>query len=45
MGEYLAMRIINRAYTYAYVINARPDLKESIDQALTERGREDLITS
>ncbi|MDO6355103.1 hypothetical protein Q3V94_08430 [Caloramator sp. CAR-1] len=44
MAKYLAMRIIEGVYTYNYVINKRPDLKEAIDNVLREFGREDLIT-
>lgn len=44
MAAYLAQRIIDGAYTYAYVISKRPDLKSGIDAYLTEKGRQDLIT-
>lgn len=44
MAAYLAQRIINGAYTYDFVIQRRPDLKEGIDAYLIEKGREDLIT-
>lgn len=44
MAAYLAQRIIGGAYTYDFVIQRRPDLKEGIDAYLIEKGREDLIT-
>ncbi len=44
MAAYLAQRIIDGAYTYDYVIQRRPDLKEEIDAYLISKGREDLIT-
>jgi hypothetical protein len=44
MGAYLASRIIDGAYTYAYVISKRPDLKTDIDAYLVQEGRQDLIT-
>ncbi|MBW9219417.1 hypothetical protein K1I43_12950 [Anoxybacillus sp. ST70] len=44
MAAYLAQRIIDEAYTYDYVIQRRPDLKEGIDAYLISKGREDLIT-
>lgn len=44
MGAYMGQRIIDEAYTYDYVISKRPDLKPGIDEYLTEKGREDLIT-
>jgi hypothetical protein len=44
MGAYLASRIIDGAYTYAYVISKRPDLKADIDAYLVQEGRQDLIT-
>lgn len=44
MGAYMAMRIIEGAYTYDYVISKRPDLKAKIDTALIEDGRSNLIT-
>jgi hypothetical protein len=44
MGAYLASRIIAGAYTYAYVISKRPDLKVDIDAYLVQEGRQDLIT-
>lgn len=43
MAKYLAYRIIEGAYTYTYVINKRPDLKEGIDNALIEFGRQDYV--
>lgn len=44
MADYMASRIIAGAYTYAYVVDKRPDLKDGIDSYLTAQGREDLIT-
>lgn len=43
MANYLAQRIIDGAQEYSYVIKKREDLKESIDNYLREKGREDLI--
>ena len=43
MGRYMAERIIKGVYTYEYVIEKRPDLKEDIDNYLIETGHEDLI--
>lgn len=43
MGRYMAERIIKGVYTYEYVIEKRPDLKEDIDTYLIETGHEDLI--
>lgn len=45
MAEYLAQRIIDRAYTYVYVISRKTTLKENIDIYLRTQGREDLITT
>jgi hypothetical protein len=44
MAEYMGQRIIDGAYTYAYVISKRPDLKAGIDAYLISQGRQDLIT-
>ena len=44
MAAYIAQRIIDGAYTYEYVINKRPDLKDGIDAYLIEKGRQDLIS-
>jgi hypothetical protein len=44
MAAYLAQRIIDGAYTYEFVIQRRPDLREGIDAYLILKGREDLIT-
>lgn len=44
MAEYIGQRIIDRAYTYDYVISKRPDLKQGIDTYLVLQRREDLIT-
>ena len=43
MSAYMAQRIIDGAYTYAFVIGRRPDLQQGIDAYLTQQGREDLI--
>lgn len=43
MAQYMAQRVIDGTYTYAYVIGKRPDLKTGIDAYLTEKGRTDLI--
>lgn len=45
MARYLAQRIIDGAYTYAYVIGRREDLRDGINAYLTEKGKEDLIVS
>lgn len=44
MADYMGQRIIDGAYTYAYVISKRADLKAGIDTYLTVHGRTDLIT-
>jgi hypothetical protein len=44
MAAYLGQRIIDGAYSYEFVIQRRPDLKEGIDAYLISKGREDLIT-
>ena len=43
MAAYMGQRIIDGAYTYDYVISARPDLKPGIDAYLTSKDRWDLI--
>ena len=43
MAEYLAQRIIDKAFTYTFVISRKPNLKEGIDAYLKEKGRENLI--
>lgn len=43
MGAYMGQRIIDEIYTYEYVVEKRPDLKESIDAYLIEKGKEELI--
>lgn len=43
MAAYMAQRIIDEAYTYAYVVGKRPDLQTGINDYLTEKGRADLI--
>ncbi len=42
MANYLAQRIIDEVYTYAYVVSRRPDLKSGIDSYLIKNGREDF---
>lgn len=44
MAAYLAQRIIDGVYTYDFVIQRRPDLKEGIESYLISKGRDDLIT-
>lgn len=43
-GKLFGDFIISGVYTYAYVIERRPDFKEQIDTYLISVGREDLIT-
>jgi len=43
MAAYMGQRIIDRAYTYDYVISKRSDLKTGIDAYLTEKSRTGLI--
>ena len=43
MAAYMAQRIIDGAYTYAFVVSRRPDLQAGIDAYLIEKGRADLI--
>ena len=45
MAAYMGQRIIDKVYTYDFVINKRPDLKEGIDAYLTENGQANLITN
>ncbi|AJO22895.1 hypothetical protein QQ991_10640 [Weizmannia coagulans] len=45
MAAYMGQRIIDKAYTYDFVINKRADLKEGIDAYLTEHGQANLITN
>jgi hypothetical protein len=42
-GKLFGDFIIAEKYTYAFVIERRPDFKAEIDAYLTEQGREDLI--
>ena len=44
MGDYLAQRIIDGAFTYDFVISKKPNLKTEIDAYLTKMERVDLIT-
>ncbi|MEK3776617.1 hypothetical protein MHB85_19145 [Paenibacillus sp. FSL K6-4396] len=43
MASYMGMRIIEGAYTYEYVCERRPDLRDGIDAHLMQQGREELI--
>ncbi|MET1173761.1 hypothetical protein [Paenibacillus amylolyticus] len=43
MASYMGMRIIEGAYTYEYVCERRPDLRDGIDGYLVQQGREELI--
>ncbi|GBG09525.1 hypothetical protein PAT3040_04175 [Paenibacillus agaridevorans] len=43
MAAYMAQRIIDGVYSYGYVIDRRPDLKEGIDTYLTDNGHANLI--
>nr|WP_186323040.1 hypothetical protein [Paenibacillus xylanexedens] len=45
MAAYMGLRIIEGAYTYEYVCEKRPDLKDGIDAYLIQQGREELISS
>ncbi|WP_339283667.1 hypothetical protein [Paenibacillus sp. FSL R5-0486] len=44
MGAYMGQRIIDKAYTYDYVLSRRPDLKPGIDTYLIAEGYGNLIT-
>lgn len=44
MAEYMAQRVIDEVFTYAFIIIKMKAYKERIDKYLTENGREDLIT-
>ncbi|MDV6038807.1 hypothetical protein N7X28_28565 [Bacillus sp. SM-B1] len=44
MAEYMAQRIIDTVFTYAYIISKMKAYKERIDKYLTDNGRADLIT-
>jgi len=43
MAIYMATRIIDRVYTFSYVISRRPDLRLGIEEYLKEVNREELI--
>ena len=43
MSAYMAQRIIDGIYAYAFVMSKRPDLKTGIDAYLIEKGRSELI--
>ncbi|WP_179862516.1 hypothetical protein [Bacillus wiedmannii] len=44
MAEYMAQRVIDEVFTYAFIIVKMKAYKERIYKYLTENGREDLIT-
>lgn len=44
MAEYMAQRVIDEVFTYAYIIVKMKAYKDRIDKYLTENGRADLIT-
>lgn len=44
MAEYIAQRIIDGAFTYAYIMTRLKHFKERIDKYLTDNNRTDLIT-
>jgi len=41
--KFLSEKIINHELTYEYVVGKRPDLKESIDSYLTNKGFSNMI--
>lgn len=43
MAKYMAYRIVEKAFTYEYVVSRRPDLEEGIRAYLIEWNRTDLI--
>lgn len=44
MAEYMAQRVIDEVFTYAFIIVKMKVYKERIYKYLTENGRADLIT-
>ncbi|MFK4293740.1 hypothetical protein ABH955_005048 [Bacillus sp. RC240] len=44
MAEYMAQRVIDEVFTYAYIIVKMKAYKGRIDKYLTDNGRTDLIT-
>ncbi|ENJ6138868.1 MULTISPECIES: hypothetical protein [Bacillus] len=44
MAEYMAQRVIDEVFTYAFIIVKMKVYKERIDKYLTDNGRADLIT-
>ncbi|MGZ7151872.1 hypothetical protein [Bacillus sp. BC08] len=44
MAEYMAQRVIDEVFTYAFIIVKMKAYKERIDKYLTDNGRADLIT-
>lgn len=44
MAAYMGMRIIEGVFTYKYVCERRPDLRDGIDAYLIQQGREDLVS-
>jgi len=43
--KFIAQRVIDGKNTYVEVITKRPDLKEGINEYLTQQNRVDLIKS
>ncbi|WP_163258439.1 hypothetical protein [Bacillus paranthracis] len=43
MAEYMAQRVIDEVFTYAFIIVKMKAYKERIDKYLTDNGRADLI--
>ncbi|EMA6344822.1 hypothetical protein U3450_003878 [Bacillus cytotoxicus] len=45
MAEYMAQRVIDKVFTYTFIVTKMKAYKERIDTYLIDNGREDLITS
>lgn len=45
MAEYMAQRVIDEVFTYAFIIVKMKAYKDRIDKYLTDNGRADLITN
>ncbi|WP_186292105.1 MULTISPECIES: hypothetical protein [Bacillus] len=45
MAEYMAQRVIDEVFTYAYIITKMKAYKDRIDKYLTDNGRADIITN
>lgn len=45
MAEYMAQRVIDEVFTYAYIITKMKAYKDRIDKYLTDNGRADIIAS